>query len=144
MITELSEQEAYELLQRGKLGRLGCCDNGQPYVVPINYRFDGLDVYIHSLPGRKIDALRANPRACLQVDEIADSFHWRSVLVFGHYEEITDETMRGRMLVELFNHLPDFSPVESRMQPGSPPLVVFRLRIEKITGLREQQMTKVS
>jgi uncharacterized protein len=144
MISEMSEQEAYALLQRGHLGRLGCCDNGQPYVVPINYRFDSLDIYIHSLPGRKIDMLRHNPRACLQVDEITDSFHWRSVLVFGRYEEITEEALRGRMLVELFQQLPELSPVESRMRPGSPPLVVFRLRIEAISGLSEQPMAKVS
>lgn len=138
MISELNDQEARELLERGTLGRLGCCDNGRPYVVPINYRFDGEYLHFHSLPGRKIDILRANPQACLQVDEIDDSFHWRSVLVFGRYEEITDEAMRGRVLVELFLQLPELSPVESRMRPGSPPIVVFRLRVEEITSLSEQ------
>ncbi len=137
MISELNDQEAYELLSKERLGRLGCCDNGQPYVAPINYWFDGEHVYLHSLPGRKIDALRANPRACLQVDEIASSYHWRSVIVFGHYEEITDEAARGRVLVGLFDHLPELSPVESRLRPGAPPAIVFRLRIEEITGLSE-------
>jgi len=47
-----------------------CIAAGWPYVVPVNYFFDGKDIYIHSLPGKKLDALRANPRACLQVDEI--------------------------------------------------------------------------
>jgi uncharacterized protein len=138
MISEMNDQEARELLQRGRLGRLGCCENGRPYVVPINYRFDGEQLYLHSLPGRKIDILRANPQACLQVDEIDDSFHWRSVQVFGQYEEITDEELYGRALAELFDHLPELSPVQSRMRPGSPPLVIFRLRIEEITGLSEQ------
>lgn len=138
MISELNDREMHELLRQGRLGRLGCCENGRPYVVPINYRFDGEDLYFHSLPGRKIDILRANPQACLQVDEIASSYCWRSVIAFGTYEEITDDTTRGRLLVELFNHLPELSPVESRMRPGSPPTVVFRLRIEEITGLSEQ------
>jgi nitroimidazol reductase NimA-like FMN-containing flavoprotein (pyridoxamine 5'-phosphate oxidase superfamily) len=138
MISELNDREALELLRRGSLGRLGCCENGQPYVVPINYRFDGEHIYIHSLPGRKIEALRANPRACLQVDEIVDSYRWRSVIAFGLYEEITDEQGRGRVLMDLFDHLPELSPVESRMRPGSPPAIVFRLRVESITGLSEQ------
>src|SRR5262245_1384454 len=43
-------------------------------VVPVNYLFDGEFIYIHSLPGRKIDVLRANPNACMQVDAVEDSY----------------------------------------------------------------------
>ena len=59
-------------------------------MVPINYVLDGESIYVHSLPGRKLEALRANPRACLQVDEVNDPYHWRSAIAFGDYEEVTD------------------------------------------------------
>ncbi|NMS24947.1 pyridoxamine 5'-phosphate oxidase family protein, partial [Vibrio parahaemolyticus] len=52
MIAKLSEEEAQELLQRNELGRLGCIVDDRPYVVPVNYLYDGDSVYIHSLPGR--------------------------------------------------------------------------------------------
>ena len=72
MTRMLSEVEARDMIAGGKIGRLGCVDNGEPYVVPINYVFEDGSIYSHSLPGRKIDAMRAHPRACLQVDEIAE------------------------------------------------------------------------
>ena len=71
----LVQEEALALISAGKIGRLGCVDNGEPYVVPINYVVDDGSIYSHSLPGRKIDAMRAHPRVCLQVDQIADDFH---------------------------------------------------------------------
>ena len=58
----LSEEEALALISAGKVGRLGCVDNGEPYVVPINYVVDEGAIYSHSLPGRKIDAMRASAR----------------------------------------------------------------------------------
>ena len=70
MITHLTADEARALLASRRVGRLGCVYEGGPYVVPINYVLDGESIYTHSLPGQKIEALRANPKACLQVDEI--------------------------------------------------------------------------
>jgi hypothetical protein len=139
MLTQLSPDQSRELLRAGKLARLGCIADGEPYVVPVYYFFDGDCVYIHSLPGRKITALRAHPRACLQVDEIIDDFHWRSVLAFGRYEEITGAEERERSLCDLFARLPHFTPVESAMTQvaRSPETIVFRIRVERITGVSE-------
>ena len=59
----LLEKEGEELLTSARIGRLGCVDNGEPYVVPVSYFFEDGSVYSHSLPGRKIDILRSHPRA---------------------------------------------------------------------------------
>jgi len=134
---KLSGDEARRILMDGKLGRLGCIADGEPYVVPINYLFDGENIYVHSLGGRKIDALRANPRACLQVDEIEDAYHWRSVIAYGNYEEITDEQMRERTLAEIFRRMPHLTPVESKMAKGMSQAIVFRLKVDLITGVGE-------
>jgi len=72
-IGKLRDKDALAILREGTLGRLGCIAPGWPYVVPVNYFFDGKDIYIHTLPGKKLDALRADPRVCLQVDEIKGS-----------------------------------------------------------------------
>ena len=45
----LSEKEALALVSAGKVGRLGCVDNDEPYVVPINYVVEGRSIYSHSL-----------------------------------------------------------------------------------------------
>jgi len=140
MITQLHPEEARALLRAGKLGRLGCIAEGEPYVIPVNYLFEGDLIYIHSLPGRKITALRAHPRACLQVDEIKDAFNWQSVLASGTYEEITDLHERERILCALFARLPHLTPVESAMTQttGLAETIIFRLRIDTITGLSEK------
>jgi uncharacterized protein len=138
MISELSEQQSRELLGAGRLGRLGCCLNGKPYVVPVYYLLEGDSIYIHSLPGQKIDMLRANPNACLQVDEIKNDYHWRSVIAFGRYEEITGDQERERVLAALFAHLPQLTPVEAKMTGDSPQSIVFRLHITSVTSAFER------
>src|SRR5881396_2187449 len=111
----LPEEEARALLSAGRIGRLGCIDNGEPYVVPINYVFEDESIYSHSLPGQKIDALRANPRACLQVDEIKSDFDWCSVIAYGDFEEIRVPTDRRAILSKLLTRFPLLTPVESVM-----------------------------
>lgn len=69
-IGTLHTEQTKQLLAEETFGRLGCIAEGEPYVVPVHYFFDSQDIYLHSLPGKKIDALRANGRACLQVDDI--------------------------------------------------------------------------
>ena len=136
----LSEKEALALISSGKIGRLGCVDNGEPYVVPINYLVDERAIYSHSLPGRKIDAMRAHPRVCLQVDQIADDFHWRSAIAFGDFEEIRVPSDRRSILSKLLARFPLLTPVESVMaqDASAPDSVVFRIRIDRITGVAEE------
>lgn len=136
-IDKLTAEEAAEVLSQGTLGRLGCIAEGEPYVVPVHYFYDGENIYIHSLPGKKITALRANGRACLQVDDIRDSYHWRSVIAYGNYEEIADERLHELALAELFRRVPHLTPVESKMTKGSAETIVFRLRVDQLTGVGE-------
>jgi nitroimidazol reductase NimA-like FMN-containing flavoprotein (pyridoxamine 5'-phosphate oxidase superfamily) len=135
----LVEDEAKALLSTAKIGRLGCIDNGEPYVVPINYVFTDGTIYSHSLPGRKLEALRANPRTCLQVDDIQDDFNWRSVIAYGHFEELRVPAERKSVLAKLLSRFPSLTPVESAIVADSsaPNSVVFRIRVDRITGVSE-------
>ena len=136
----LSEVEAQNLITGGKIGRLGCIDNGEPYVVPINYVFEDGSVYSHSLPGRKIEAMRAYPRACLQVDEIENDCKWRSVIAYGNYEEIRVPSDRRTILSKLLARFPLMTPVESMIvrDAGAPDSVAFRIIVDRITGVEEE------
>jgi hypothetical protein len=139
MITTISDVQARELLESALIGRLGCIVNGEPYIVPINFNFADNYVYSHSLPGVKITALRENPRACIQVDEIESDLRWRSVLAFGNFEEIVKPTERKEILSKLLKRFPLLTPVESAIaQDGrTQDVIVFRIRIDKITGVSE-------
>lgn len=137
MITELKEEEARELLSGERIGRLGCIADGEPYVVPVNYIFDGECAIIHSLPGRKILAMRSNPHACLQIDQIESDFGWKSVIAYGKYEEITNPAERSRALDDLLKRFPQLTPVETLIAEDAmaPAPIIFRIRIERLTGV---------
>ena len=139
MLVRLTEDQSRHILAEKRVGRLGCIVEGGPYIVPINYYFADDFIYSHSLPGLKISALRDNPRACLQVDDIASDLNWRSVLVFGTFQEVRGASEKGAILNKLLENCPTLTPVESAIaiDGGPPAVIVYRLKIDKITGLAE-------
>lgn len=65
-ITDQAELQA--MLAGQKVLHLGLWDGQEPYVVPMNYGYDGTALYMHSaLEGRKIEILRQGPRVCFTV-----------------------------------------------------------------------------
>lgn len=139
MLVRLTQDQSRHILSEKRLGRLGCIVNGGPYIVPINYYFSEDCVYSHSLPGMKISALRDNPRACLQVDEIISEINWRSVLAFGTFEEVRGGADKAIILHKLLEDCPTLTPVESAIVvDGDPPrVIVYRLKISEISGFAE-------
>ena len=139
MMKMLTDEESRKLFQFAKVARLGCIVNSEPYVVPINCHLQDDHLYSHSLPGLKISALRENPRACVQVDEIENDLHWRSAIAFGTFEEIIKPNERADVLNTLLRKFPMLTPVESTIavDGGAPEVIVFKIRIERLTGVSE-------
>jgi len=49
------------------------CDEGQPYVVPLSFGYDGCFLYFHTAcEGKKIDIIRRNNRVCFEFDILHD------------------------------------------------------------------------
>jgi nitroimidazol reductase NimA-like FMN-containing flavoprotein (pyridoxamine 5'-phosphate oxidase superfamily) len=141
LIHELDTAECAELLQRTTLGRLGCSRDDQPYVVPIYFSYD-TDLhclYGFSAIGQKVNWMRQNPKVCVEVDEIEDKNHWKSVVVIGRYEEIhqdVQETEARRRAERLFQErnkwwLPGAAAVSSKPREHA---VMFRITIDRVTG----------
>lgn len=140
MIAELSREESERLLSEQSIARLGCVlKDGEPYVVPVNYLFKDGAIFIHSLPGLKVEALRANPKACVQVDRVESIFKWRSAIAFGEFEEITGAEERDEFFTEFATQFQKLTPVEAiKHQTGEgTEIVLFRIRISRVTGLAE-------
>ncbi|PKA43324.1 flavin-nucleotide-binding protein [Rhizobium sullae] len=85
----MTQGECVSLLEQSRCGHLACCSDGQPYIVPIYFSYDKGVLYSFSMPGQKIDWMRANSRVCLQTDHLSD-VGWQSVVVTGEYEEFPD------------------------------------------------------
>ncbi|HEY6031057.1 MAG TPA: pyridoxamine 5'-phosphate oxidase family protein, partial [Gaiellaceae bacterium] len=88
MIEELTDEEIDDFLREQFVARIGCHADGETYVVPVIYAWDGDCAWVMSIEGRKVEMMRANPRVCLEVDEY-ERGNWRSVILWGRYEELS-------------------------------------------------------
>ena len=150
-IRELTLEECTEVLERVDLGRLACSRHDQPYIIPIHFSYDprGSCLYTFSAVGQKIEWMRENPRVCVEIDEIADKDHWTTVLLFGGYEELTDSradaAARARAL-RLFEQRPEwwFPAAAKTDGPERHAILVYRIRIDRVSGRRASRGTGVS
>ena len=136
MIGVMTPEEIDATLRRHRVGRIGCSANDRPYVVPMNYAYDGTYVYGCSLPGRKVDVMREQPLVCFEVDEIERASTWRCVIAEGVFEELTSETARRDALARLAS--PGGSVVAPSLNVGNG-IVVFRLRLTEKSGRFERR-----
>ena len=140
MIKNLDEKAARKLLKEQKFGHLGCVlESGEPYVVPVNYLYKDDEIYIHCLPGQKLDALRANGKVCLQVEKIEKSCRWKSAIAFGEFQEVKRTNKKVEILKEFSASFEHLTPVEAMMEEqwNLGGLVVFHFNIKQITGISE-------
>src|SRR5438270_8095234 len=89
-IHEMKNEECSALLAHASVGRLGCSFENQPYVVPINFAYDSGCLYVFSTFGQKVKWMRANPKVCVQTDQIQSESDWASVVINGDYEELPE------------------------------------------------------
>lgn len=146
LIHDLDFDECVHLLQRNSIGHLGCAKDDEPYVVPIHYAFDVERhvIYVASTVGQKVEWMRANPRVCLTVDEIADKDHWTTVILTGAYEEITGSDDSGeaqKRSQELFQQRKEWwLPAMAKHAPDTArKVLLFQIRIDRMTGRRSMR-----
>lgn len=141
-VRSLSTLECTRLLTSNRLGRLACAKDGRPYVVPIYFAYADTHLYAFSLPGRKIDWMRANPHVAVLVEEHGEGRGWRSVVVDGRYEELPDrighKRERDHAWSLLSRHVDWWEP--GALKPVTQPLsdhsdhVFFRILVDELSG----------
>lgn len=149
MIGELNYNQIKNVLSSQAVGRLGCSDGKQPYIIPVTYAYDGKHIYGQVIEGTKLKLLRKNPKVCFEVDLITNMANWQSVLVYGVFEEVKNaEAKKAREFlfdrvfplmtsstVHPFGHEEKGKVNDStRIKP-----VMYRIKISKITGRFEKQ-----
>jgi uncharacterized protein len=149
MFGELSIQEMDLLLKNEIVGRLGCHADGETYILPISYVYDGSDIYCHTSEGKKIYIMRKNPRVCFQVDNMKDMADWKSVIIQGVYEEITSLEEKENAIRKLLGrnlplvssyttHLGDYWPFPSS-DLSTLRGITFKISIKEKTGRFETE-----
>ena len=110
MFKNLGSEQIEKVISENIIGRLGCHTNDEIYVVPISYAYDGEYLYARSFEGMKISIMRKNPKVCFQVDTMKDMADWNSVILWGTFEELTNEKDRNLALDKLMSRpLPEVS-----------------------------------
>ena len=141
LIHELTRQGSLDVLARTHLGRLACSQRMQPYIVPFHFAYQNNSLYSFSMPGQKIDWMRANPLVCVEADRMRRE-QWTTVVVFGRYEELSDTAeMRSEraFALRLLQQMPEWwePGIVTIARGGRPPALVpifYRIEIAQITG----------
>ena len=142
---EMTDPGATEdVLRRALVCRLGLCDEGQPYIVPVCFGVADGHVYVHCAPlGRKLDIIRRNPRACVEFEVDVElvparspcqwGMRYRSVIGFGHATLVAEPAERRRALDAIVAH---YGGRNASMGGADVPddLVVLRIDIHEMTG----------
>jgi hypothetical protein len=143
VIQSMDAEQCRTMLARVGYGRLACSKDNQPYIVPTYFACEGDNVYAFSVEGQKVAWMRANPRVCLEADEVTSQFDWKTVIATGRYEELTDapEFRTERALAEKLlqqRYMAWQTPYEilhrRQIRETGPP-VFYRIRIEHVSGL---------
>ncbi|MDA1209380.1 MAG: pyridoxamine 5'-phosphate oxidase family protein [bacterium] len=145
MITDLSPEEALGLLASHAYAHLGCSNDGKPYVVPTSYCLIENAICGYTYEGFKVDTLRKNPNICIQVEELEDASHWKSVIAYGTYKELEgDEQIETiKFLIRIFENRNEYIPFKEdgtskQKRDEGNELVVWKMTPEEITGKKHE------
>ena len=97
------------ILAEGKVMRIALVDGDMPFLVPVNYAYDGGSLYFHSAKvGTKMEILKKNNNVCFEVSldhgvieaEIACDFEakHRTAIGIGKAVPVEDEAEKIRIL----------------------------------------------
>ena len=144
LIETMTRQASIALLDRTRLARLAYVRDGQTHIVPMSFAYDAECLYRFSTLGEKIVSMRANPRVCVEADELINVEKWETAIVQGRYEELPD-TPRYDADRRHAHTLPQRRPVwwepgyvktiiDGKERPLE--LLYFRVHIDRISGRR--------
>lgn len=120
-------------------------ENGQPYVLPMNFALDGDSIILHSAPeGRMWETIKSNPKVCINWT-LGEDLAWqdvqvgcsyrvksKSVLVEGEVEFIEDFDEKYHCMKLIMAQYSD-----RKFKFGTPAVKnvgIFKVQIRKITA----------
>lgn len=121
---EITDREVMEgILQKADVCRIALCEDGNPYIVPMNFGYKEGNVYLHcAREGRKIDIIAKNNRVCFEVDtdhklvtgeKACDwTFKYSSVIGSGRAVIVDDFEEKARALDIIMSHYSSDSSFE--------------------------------
>lgn len=141
-----------DVLARGEVLHVAMLADGAPYVVPLSYAalpggpgspLEGLRLYVHGAPeGRKVAALRKDPRVCFEVAVDVETVPGARACDFGvRYRSVIGEGRAG-FLADPAAKVRALSLIAGRYGAGTAPLdaaeaarvVVIEIVVDALTA----------
>lgn len=147
MLGQLTPEEVETVLHSQLIGRIGCSNEDKVFVVPIAYAYDGMHIYGHSHEGTKIMMMRKHPKVCFEVDEMVNLTNWKSVVLWGTYEELKGKEHQKGMDLLIAKVRPllaseTMMPMMRQPEPHPPDAgikaIAFRILVSEKTGRFEK------
>lgn len=148
MIGKLNHHQIAAFLSGQLVGRIGFRLGTKITVIPIAFAYEEGFIYAHSKEGAKVKAMRKHPQVCFQADSIDNLANWRSVVIWGEFEELIKPADRQRAMNLIHDKITPFTNSETTMvlaQPMAPRIVekplrtvVYRIRITEESGRFEK------
>jgi hypothetical protein len=141
---EIKDAAAVEdIIIRAQVCRVGLCENGRPYIVPLCFGYKDRALYFHcAREGRKLDIIRKNNIVCFEMDTDQElvkgekackcNMKYRSVIGFGKAELIEDTEGKRTALDIIMQHY--FEGSFEYPQEHVNKTAIVRVGIESMTG----------
>jgi len=143
-----TRSEIDEVIRDSQVCHLAVAAEGDPYVVPVSFGYDGVAVYFHTASdGKKIDIINSNPRVCVEFERnvrlVTDesdpcrwSFSFESVIGYGAAVELRDQEEKAHGLNQIMLHYSGREwQFDAAMLAGTR---VWRVLLESVTGKRSE------
>ena len=82
---ELPPEECEALLARNQVARLAYAFRDRVDIEPVHYRYVDGWLYVRTAAGTKLEMILHHPWVAFEVDEVEDTFEWRSVVGHGSF-----------------------------------------------------------
>lgn len=134
-----------ELMHRSQVLRLGLVDGEDAYLVPVCFGYEQDVLFIHSAKeGRKLEAIKAHPRVCFEVDEgevtsAKQACRWSakymSIIGWGVASLVDDADKKRLALDVIMRHYGGGGPFH--YDPASlDEMIVIRIDVEEMSCKR--------
>lgn len=135
----IDRTEALEFLTGSMVAHIGVVTNGEPYVTPMSFVVDDHRILFRTKPGKRFEALEANPLVCIEVSNFdEETGDWTSVIVRGRATERTDDETTTRtieLLLEKYQSVVGTPLGHGGLQPMASFPHVVEVPIEVISGM---------
>ena len=135
----------HDVIRKAQVCRIAMVDGDTPYMVPMNFGFDGSYLYFHAAKqGQKLDILRKNPKVCVEFEQgvtlvqgkkpCVYGFHYLTVICHGQVEFLNVlEEKRWALHQIITQYEPDWQRYNFNAGEVAS-IVLFKVRIDDIIG----------